>query len=135
MAATWTLVNGGPFSTLSVQIGTESAPTLSTEGMNLDGVMALTVWLDAGSGQTITADVGQADIYVYDNAIWGLAPAIVLSVPPGSSGKRRIQLGTLTVDNQRGRLAPILNGVTVSGATATVEILVTLDRTGRSRAA
>lgn len=133
MAATWTLLDA--VSVTSTQIATESAPTLSTDGMPLNGVMALTVWLDAGAGQTITSDAGQADIYVFDNALWGLAPSIVLSVPPGSSGKRRVQLGTVSVDNQRGRVAPILNGVTVSGANATMDVLVTLDRRGIAKAA
>lgn len=133
MAATWTLVDA--VSVTSTQIASEAAPTLDADGMPLEGVMALTVWLDAGSGQTITSDAGQADIYIFDKSLWGLAPSIVLSVPPGSSGKRRVQLGTVAVDNQRGRVAPILNGVTVSGANATLDVLVTLDRRGVAKTA
>lgn len=119
----------------SVQIATEAAPTLSTEGVSIQDVIAITVWLDAGAGQTITSDAGQADIYVFDNSIWGSAPYLVLAVPPGSSGLRRVQLGTVMVDNRRGRVAPILNGVTVSGASAIVDVLVTSDRAGFSRVA
>lgn len=133
MAASWTLLD--QFSVTSVQIATEAAPTLATEGLKLDGVRALTIWLDAGAGQTITSDAGQADIYVFDNLLWGVAPAIVLQVPPGSSGKRRVQLGTVGIDNQRGMLAPILNGVTVSGASAILDVLVTIDRHGISKVA
>lgn len=132
MAASWALLDA--CSVTSTQAATEAAPTLATDGMRLDNVMALTVWLDAGAGQTVTSDAGQADIYVFDNSLWGVAPGIVLSVPPGSSGKRRVQLGTIGVDNQRGRVAPILNGVTVSGASATVEVLATVDRRGVAKA-
>src|SRR5438128_264928 len=125
MAASW-----APFDSVSVrstQAATESAPTLDSDGLPLNGVMAITVWLDAGAGQTITSDAGQADIYVFDASLWGPAPALVLAVPPGSSGQRRVLLGTVSIDNQRGRVAPILNGVTVSGASATVDVLVTID--------
>lgn len=133
MAATWTLL--GSFSVTSTQAATEAAPTLSTDGLSIDGVMALTVWLDAGSGQTISNDVGQCDIYIYDNAVWGIAPAIVLQVPPGSTGKRRVQLGSVSIENRRGRLAPICNGVVVSGANVTVDVLATLDGRGVSKVA
>jgi hypothetical protein len=133
MAATWALLDS--ISVTSVQAATEAAPSLDTDGMPLQSVLAISVYLDAGAGQTITSDAGQADIYVFDNFLWGPAPALVLAVPPGSSGQRRVLLGTVSVDNQRGRVAPILNGVTVSGATANVDVLVTLDRRGIAKAA
>jgi hypothetical protein len=133
MAATWSLLDS--VSVRSTQAATEAAPTLDTDGLPLNGVMAITVWLDAGAGQTISSDAGQADIYVFDPDLWGPAPALVLAVPPGSSGQRRVLLGTVSIDNQRGRVAPILNGVTVSGASATVDVLVTIDRRGIARAA
>lgn len=133
MSASWTLLDS--ISTRSVQIATEAAPTLDADGVTLESVMAISVYLDAGVGQTITSDAGQADIYVFDAGLWGPAPGLVLAVPPGSSGQRRVLLGTVSVDNQRGRVAPILNGVTVSGASAIVDVLVTLDRRGIARAA
>lgn len=133
MAASWTQID--TISVRSTQAATESAPTLDADGMPLANVMAITVWLDAGAGQTITSDAGQADIYVFDVGLWGPAPTLVLAVPPGSSGQRRIPLGTVTIDNQRGRVAPILNGVTISGASATVDVLATVDRRGVAKAA
>jgi len=133
MAATWSALN--EISVTSTQSGTEGAPTDSADGIRLDGVMAITVWLDAGSGETITSEAGQADLYVYDNGAWGLAGTAPLLVPPHSAGVQRVSLGTIVIENQRGRLAAILNGVTVSGSTAQVDIMATVDRLGRARAA
>lgn len=130
--ATWSLVDA--ISATSTQLGTENAPTLSSDGVPLDNILAVTVYLDAGSGQTITSDVGQADLYQFDNGAWALAPLAPLAVPPHAAGQRRVSLGTIAIENQRGRLAPILNGVLVSGANATLDILVTVDRLGRARA-
>jgi len=122
MAASWTYTGR---SARSVQAATEAAPTLATDGLSLIGVRGVTVWVDAGVGQTITSDAGQIDMYVYDPASWGLAPNLVMPIPPGSTGQRRVQLGTIPVDNPRGRLAPISNGLQVSGSTVTLDILVT----------
>src|SRR4051812_1920663 len=101
MAATWDKLDA--VSVRSTQIATEAAPTLSDDGMPINGVRAVTFWLDAGAGQTLTSDAGQVDVYVFDADLWGVAPALVLQVPPGSSGQRRVQLGTVSIDNQRGR--------------------------------
>jgi hypothetical protein len=133
MGATWLPLDS--ISVQSVQAGTEARPTAAADGMPLAAVIAVTVWLDAGQGQTITSDAGQADWYVYDNGAWGLAALEPLAVPPHAAGERRVSLGTVPIGNQRGRLAPILNGVTLSGATATLDILVTIDRAGRAKAA
>lgn len=131
--AVWTLI--GLRSVSSVQAGTEAAPVASTDGMLLDAVAALTVWLDAGQGQTITSDLGQADIYVYDNGAWGVAPFLVLQVPPNATGKQRVQLGTIPVENPRGRVAPLLNGVSFSGASAIVEVLASMPNPRGGKAA
>lgn len=133
MAASWTRLDS--ISVTSVQAGTEAAPALADDGMPLANVMAVTVWLDAGLGQTITSDAGQADIYVFDNGGWGLAATAPMSVPPHSAGLQRVSLGTIVVENQRGRIAPILNGVTVSGASASVDVMATVDRRGVAKAA
>jgi hypothetical protein len=93
--------------------------------MDLSSLAAVTFWLDAGEGETITADTGQVDIYVYDHDLWGAALLLTLAVPPGATGLRRVQLGTVPIDNQRGRIAPIANGLSASGATVIIEALVT----------
>ena len=133
MAATWTPLDSQ--SATSVQSATESAPVSANDGIDLRNVIAVTVWLDAGSGQTITSDAGQVDMYWYDNGSWGLAPVLPLQVPPHAAGQQRVSLGTFAWDNPRGKLAPILNGVTVSGSTATLDVLVSIDRSGRAKAA
>jgi hypothetical protein len=80
VAATWDKLDA--VSVRSTQIATEAAPTLSDDGMPINGVRAVTFWLDAGVGQTLTSDAGQVDVYVYDADLWGVAPALVLQVPP-----------------------------------------------------
>ena len=133
MAATWASI--GPRSVSSIQATTEAAPSVATDGMLLEAVAAVTVWLEADAGQTISADVGQVDVYQHDIGAWGAAPALVLQVPPGSSGHRRVQLGTVRIDNPRGRLACIANGVSVSSGGVTVYIVATSPLLGGGQAA
>ena len=123
MAATWTLL--GKRSIKSTQAATEAAPSLPAEGMDLTGVGAVTFRLEADVGQTINADVGQVDIYTYDEGGWAEAPGISIQVPAGSSGARRVTLHTAIIDNPRGRLAPIANGVSVSAGGVTIYALAT----------
>jgi hypothetical protein len=93
--------------------------------MPLAGVAGITFWLDAGEGELITGETGQIDIYIYDNDVWGVALLLTLGVPPGATGLRRVQLGTVQIDNPRGRMAPIANGISASGATIIIEALAT----------
>lgn len=130
--ATWTQL--GVRSIRSVQALTETPPAAldASEGVGivLDSLGALTFWLDAGDGQTITADSGQVDLYTHDADLWGYAPALTLFVPVGSAGKRRVQLGTVPVLNPRGRLGFYANGVAASSAAIAIDALAT-DRGGR----
>ena len=128
MAAVWTGI--GERSVRGVMAATEVAPSGDADGMSLDGVAAISVWLEADLGETISADSGQVDIYVRDLNVWGIAPAVPLPIPPGSSGQRRVLLGSLTVTNPRGRLAAVCNGVVLSGGGATVELTATMVRHG-----
>jgi hypothetical protein len=127
MAATWQAL--GPRSVRSVQALTEAppGPLDSNEGVGivLDQIGAITFWLDAGDGQTITADVGQVDIHVHDADLWGIAPLLTLQVPPGSANKRRVQLGTVPIQNPRGRLAFFANGLSASGSVVAIDALAT----------
>jgi hypothetical protein len=130
VAATWTSL--GVRSVRSQQAATEAGPAPTDAsggiGLSLTEVAGITFWLDAGEGQTISADVGQVDVYQHDGGLWGDAPLLVLPVPPGSATRRRVQLGTVRVENPRGRLAPIANGLSVSGSSVTIDALVTVHR-------
>lgn len=132
MAATWTDL--GERSVRSVQGLTETPPGPTDPsagvGMVLDSIGAITFWLDAGAGETITADSGRVDIYTHDADLWGYAPALTLFVPAGSAGQRRVQLGTIPILNPRGRVAFFTNGVVASNAVVAIDALAT-DRGGR----
>jgi hypothetical protein len=123
VTASWTVIASR--SVRSVQAKTEDAPADARDGLNLDGVASVSFWLDAGEGETISADAGQFDVYAYDSGVWGLSPLLVLAVPPGAAGQRRVQLGTVLIDNPRGRLAPVANAIEASGATVILEALAT----------
>jgi hypothetical protein len=132
MAAAWSPLAGASRSVRSVQATTEAAPVSADDGLNLDVISAVTISLDAGPGETITGDVGQADVYRYDDAvaIWEIVPQLVFPVPPGASGKRRVSLGTILIDNPRGRLAVIANGMSVSGASLILDMQASKSLTG-----
>ena len=123
MAATWEAI--GSRSVKSAQAATEAAPTDEADGMSLVGVAAITFRLEADEGQTIGADTGQVDVYLYDAGAWAESPAITIQVPAGSLGARRINLATVVIDNARGRLAPIANGINVTGGGVTLYALAT----------
>lgn len=127
--ATWAPIDGLPRSVRSIQALTEAPPatTDASEGVGvvLDSLGGLIVWLDAGDGHTITGEAGSVDVYIHDAGLWGYAPLLSFRVPAGSSGKRRVQLGTVPISAPRGRLAPFLNGVQCSNAVAALDILAT----------
>ena len=126
MAAVWTQI--AHRSASGVMAATETAPSAATDGVNLTSVGGLTFYLEADEGQTINADTGQLDLYVFDFGSWKLAPALTLPIPPNSAGNRRILVGSVLVDNPRGRVAAICNGVGLSGGSATVYIGATVRR-------
>ena len=123
--ATWESV--AERSVASQQAGTETPPAADAarEGIDLTGIASITFWVDAGAGETITADTGQLDLYQHDGGLWGCVPASVQPIPPGASGNRRVQIGTVVISNPRGWLAAFANGISVSGASLSVEMRVT----------
>lgn len=134
MAASWTVLDPGTISVTSVQAPTEAAPTLASDGMSKEAVIAVTIILDAGAGQTILSDYGEILIYEYDNGQWADAPTMTVQIPPGSAGNQRVSIGTFPVENRRGRMAPICFGVEVSGASVSLDVLATIDRRGVAKA-
>jgi hypothetical protein len=125
--ATWDQL--GNRSVRSVQGLTEAPPAAldSSEGVGLvvDSVRGISFWLDAGAGYTITADSGQVDIYFHDADLWGIAPDLVLKVPVGSAGKRRVLLGMVPIVNPRGRLAMFTNGIQAGNTSVAIDAMVT----------
>jgi hypothetical protein len=113
--------------------GTVDANGIPNEGISKESVIAVTIYLDAGPGQTFTADYGAVVFYEYDNGLWSEVPVLTMLLPPDSAGHQRISLGTIPVENRRGRMAPILFGVECSGPTVTLDIMATIDRSGLAR--
>jgi hypothetical protein len=101
---------------------------LYNEGAQLEGCDAVTIWIATEPGQSFSGENGQVDIWQYDVGEWGVAPALSLLVPPGSTGKSRVQLGTMLIDNPRGRLAPICNGIQVTAGNVLVDVLFSYAR-------
>ena len=132
MAASWTRLDS--ISVTSVQLPTESAPTLSSDGMPKEAVIAVTLILDAGPGQIILSEAGEIEIYEYDNGQWADAPTMRVLIPPGSAGKQRVSIGCFPVENRRGRMAPICTALEVTGATVILDVLATIDRSGVAKA-
>jgi hypothetical protein len=126
-AATWTLTGARSAKAVCAS-GTCDAPTLATEGANLDAVSAVSVLVCADSGQTITGGSG-VSLYFYDAtpALWG-KKGTALTVPTGSrcafAEGDSPGLG-IPVIAPRGRLAAIPIGITVSSGGVTVFVLAT----------
>jgi hypothetical protein len=126
-AATWT-ATGARSAKAVCASGTCDAPTLATEGANLDAVSAVSVLVCADSGQTITGGSG-VSLYFYDGtpALWG-KKGTALTVPTGSrcafAEGDSPGLG-IPVIAPRGRLAAIPIGITVSSGGVTVFVLAT----------
>jgi hypothetical protein len=125
--ATWDLIDGCTRSVRSYQETTESPPTVD-DGVNISGCDAMTIWLMTETGETISAETGQVDIYQYDPDQWGYVPALAVAVPPGSTGRNRVQMGTFLIDNPRGRIAPLCNGISVTGGKVYLDILFSYSR-------
>lgn len=114
--------NGRAYS--EVQSTTRSVAALTVaDGIPLAGLRAVTVTISADSGATLSG-AGTVDAYYYDPEIGRYASdtALTFTVAAGASGKRDWTLGTVIVDNPRGRLMYACNGVTVSAGSCTVHM-------------
>jgi hypothetical protein len=124
--ATWTPQAGVGRSATSTQAASgESAPTLATEGMNLDSVGGFDLTVEADAGQTITASGGKLLAYRYFPrfAAWYRAPEFDVTIPVEDVGLRRVAFPGWTVANPHGRVAHLVSAsapITVSGGGLTV---------------
>ena len=139
MPATWTHLDS--ISMQSVQLPTEQPPTgtvdadgIPNEGMSKEAVIAVTIIADAGPGNIFLSEYGGVLVYEYDQGQWAEAPTLSLEMPRDSAGKQRVSMGTLSVENRRGRMAPICLGIETNGSTVTLDILATIDRRGVAKA-
>lgn len=123
MATTWSTLSGRSVKAVCTT-GTESAPTLATEGMSLDGVGGFSVHLEGDVTRTITT-AGTLQAYLYEDVtgIWNRAPDLDLT--PGVTGVRGCGFIGFTVPSARGRIAYLPSGVAVSLGNVNIFILAT----------
>ncbi len=102
---------------VEAQLLTRAAPTLATEGQALKDFTALTVVLEAESGQTLSG-AGSLHAYFYDIDVgaWVRMPDLDLLVT--ASGVRRVAYSAFQVIGPRNsRIMFACNAVTASGGT------------------
>lgn len=124
MATTWSDLTASRSVKAVCTTGTEAAPTLVSEGMLVDGVGAVMVFLEAAVAGTVSG--GNLLAYIWSNAAqaWFPAPDLNLAVP-ATAARRYSFAGPspgfgLPVMAARGRIAYLPSGVTVVGANVTV---------------
>jgi len=120
MAAAWT--SAGRRSVQAVEALTEAAPALPGDGIDLADVSAIVPILHAPVGQTFTG-IGSLLAYVYSatTATWVRFPRGDIDLSD-AAGLQDAALPSFDVKSPRGRFALIANGVTLSGAGATIII-------------
>jgi hypothetical protein len=116
---TWSLT--GAVSSKAVGTGTDDAPTLATEGSQLNGVRGFVVCLEADSTRTLSG-AGTLLAYLYDpfGQIWCRAPDLDLYVT-ASAVRGQAWPGNEVVVG-KGRIAYVCSGVTVSAGGTTIYI-------------
>ena len=112
----------------SVQAPTGSPPTSPDDGFDLLGVHAFTVTSECEPGQAFTGPVaGQYDLYLYDENVgeWSLVPGLEQVIPAVAAGLNRFTM-IFDVQNARGRIAFVTNGIGVTGGNITTYYSPTL---------
>ena len=96
---------------------TDTECTASTEGAKLDGIAFCTVYVSAASGQTLSG-AGTVDFYLYDPFLGRWAKDLVNSgASQTHTAARDAVVAQLWVGGSRGRICPVVNGITASGGT------------------
>ena len=121
MATTWNLIGPGSRSVVSTQTTTESAPTLSTEGLLLEDVAGFRVCFSCDSAQTFNAagSVFQAYVYSGSTTRWARSAEHDVTVGTSHTGFRDFSV-TFSVSSPRGRVAHIANAIGVTGGNLTL---------------
>lgn len=133
MATTWS----NPEAYISQAVcttGTESAPTLATQGLTLKFLTGFEVYLSADSTKTLSG-AGTLQAFRYSNFLgrWARAPefdiVITGALATGITGARDATFKAggygvgISVVSSRDSIAYVPNGVTVSGGGVTINIV------------
>jgi hypothetical protein len=119
MAITWAKFSGAGRSCQGTTTAlTESAPSASTDGIDLTGCDSLRVSVGAPNGQTFDG-TGAFLAYVYSAhlAAWIRAPEYDVELSD-ANGLSRVAFSPLAVTHKAGRFALVPSSVGVSGGTA-----------------
>lgn len=101
MATTWAATSPSPGAKATYSTGSESAPTLVTEGMSLVDVTAFGVHIEAGSAFGSSASL-VAYLWNDVSGVWNRAPELDLTP---TSGATATAFSGFEVPSGRGRIA------------------------------
>jgi hypothetical protein len=102
MASLWTATDSRSVRQVAAQ--TEVAPTLATEGCNLDGVKSVQVTLRAPAGHTFTG-VGSLLGYLWTGSQWDPCHRLDILLDGDANGDSSHPFPPIPVDHPRGRIA------------------------------
>ena len=124
-AATWS--SNGQWSVKAVcASGTADAPTLASEGIDLQGIRGFTVHVEADSTRTLSG-AGTLDFYIWNNEgqRWGKlcsSTGAQVQYTVAASGVRSCGYQGFEVIDSKDRIAIVPTGVTVSAGGLTIYI-------------
>jgi hypothetical protein len=118
--ATWMQAGASGLSRKSRQVGTDTAPTLSSDGQGLTGVGGFDLFVICDAGKTFTS-IGTLAGYRYD-ALAGWAPSadLNLSLPSDAIGLAAWAFTGFVVQNPRGAIAHVCTGIGLTGGGLTL---------------
>jgi len=114
--ATWAPLANNARSVISYQATSESAPTLSTDGLNLDSVAGFVVHIACDNGYAFADPTSTFIAYRYspESGLWARASENDITVGSAGNGQQTIAV-SFQVASPRGRIAHIANGVNITG--------------------
>lgn len=131
MAITWTQRGARTVQAVTTAT-TESAPTLSTEGVSLVAVQSVLPFVAAPDGQTFDG-TGVLRGYIWSDYIgqWVRAPQSDIDMTD-ADGEGVVAFPAIEVGQAQGRFALIPDGIGVSGGTALTLTLIAAGSLGES---